>query len=160
MVCRPTASSVSALSGFVANGRRTLHSVFSPLSKIPYGGFSPVRLQTGRQSRLFAFSARAGTLIAAPKPPGRRKPFPPHNVGAVLHHGGMPVQRPLARHRVVLSRQVIAYYGLIRGSGLLPAAYSFRRPGLCLAAKAQRFPNLLCVSLDPCHRLYPGAQAA
>ena len=46
---RPTASDVSALSGFVANGRQTLHHVSSPPSKIPYGGFSPVRLQTGCQ---------------------------------------------------------------------------------------------------------------
>ena len=44
---RPTASGVSALSGFVANGRQAVHHVSSPLSKIPYGGFSPVRLQIG-----------------------------------------------------------------------------------------------------------------
>ena len=30
-----------------------------------------------------------------------------------------------ARHRVLLSRRVIAYYGLIRPSGLLSAAYGF-----------------------------------
>ncbi len=35
------------------------------------------------------------------------------------------IQRPLARHRVMLSRRVIAYYGLIRPSGSLPAAYGF-----------------------------------
>jgi hypothetical protein len=44
---RPMASGVSALWGFVANGHQTVHHVsFSP-SKIPYGGFSPVRLQIG-----------------------------------------------------------------------------------------------------------------
>ena len=43
---RPVTSGVSALSGFVANGHQAMHHVsFSP-SKIPYGGFSPVRLQT------------------------------------------------------------------------------------------------------------------
>jgi hypothetical protein len=31
----------------------------------------------------------------------------------------------LARHRVMLSRRVIAYYGLIRDSESLPATYEF-----------------------------------
>ena len=35
------------------------------------------------------------------------------------------MQRPLAHHRVVLSRRVIAYYGLIRDSESLPATYEF-----------------------------------
>lgn len=43
---RPVTSNVSALSGIVANGHQTLHAVSSAPSKIPYGGFSPVRLQT------------------------------------------------------------------------------------------------------------------
>jgi len=43
---RPMASSVSALSGIVANGHQAIHFVSSTPSKIPYGGFSPVRLQT------------------------------------------------------------------------------------------------------------------
>jgi len=46
---RPAASDVSALSDCVANGRQAMHHVSSPPSKIPYGGFSPVRLQTGCQ---------------------------------------------------------------------------------------------------------------
>ena len=37
----------------------------------------------------------------------------------------MSIQRPLARHRVMLSRRVIAYYGLIRPSESLPATYGF-----------------------------------
>ena len=37
----------------------------------------------------------------------------------------MSIQRPLARQRVMLSRRVIAYYGLIRASEFLPAAYEF-----------------------------------
>ncbi len=43
---RPMTSSVSALSGIVANGHQAIHFVSSAPSKIPYGGFSPVRLQT------------------------------------------------------------------------------------------------------------------
>ena len=37
----------------------------------------------------------------------------------------MSIQRPLAHHRVMLFRRVIAYYGLIRPSESLPAAYGF-----------------------------------
>src|SRR5208337_2926012 len=36
-------SSVSALSGIVANGHQAIHFVSSAPSKIPYGGFSPVK---------------------------------------------------------------------------------------------------------------------
>jgi hypothetical protein len=43
---RSMASIVSALSSSVANSHQTLHLVSSAPSKIPYGGFSPVRLQT------------------------------------------------------------------------------------------------------------------
>ena len=43
---RPMTSNVSALSGAVANGHQAMHFVSSAPSKIPYGGFSPVRLQT------------------------------------------------------------------------------------------------------------------
>ena len=43
---RPMTSNVSALSGIVANGHRAIYFVSSAPSKIPYGGFSPVRLQT------------------------------------------------------------------------------------------------------------------
>src|SRR6266498_5865485 len=43
---RPITSNVSTLSGVVANGHQAIHFVSSAPSKIPYGGFSPVRLQT------------------------------------------------------------------------------------------------------------------
>src|SRR5947207_777321 len=43
---RPMTSNVSALSDIVANGHQAIHFVSSAPSKIPYGGFSPVRLQT------------------------------------------------------------------------------------------------------------------
>jgi hypothetical protein len=45
-MCRSMTSNVSALSGSVANGHQTMHLVSPAPSKIPYGGFSPVRLQT------------------------------------------------------------------------------------------------------------------
>jgi hypothetical protein len=34
-----------------------------------------------------------------------------------------PAQRSLARRRVILSRRVLAYYDLIRGSGTLPPTF-------------------------------------
>src|ERR1044071_7624881 len=43
---RPMTSNVAALSSIVANGHQAIHFVSSAPSKIPYGGFSPVRLQT------------------------------------------------------------------------------------------------------------------
>lgn len=48
---RPMTSDVSALSGGVANGHQAIHFVSSAPSKIPYGGFSPVRLQTRLRPR-------------------------------------------------------------------------------------------------------------
>jgi hypothetical protein len=48
---RPMTSNVSTLSGIVAKGHQAIHFVSSAPSKIPYGGFSPVRLQTGCQPR-------------------------------------------------------------------------------------------------------------
>jgi len=48
---RPLTSNVSALSGFVAKSHQALHFVSSAPSKIPYGGFSPVRLQTRLRPR-------------------------------------------------------------------------------------------------------------
>jgi hypothetical protein len=43
---RPMTSNVSTLSSFVAKSHQAIHFVSSAPSKIPYGGFSPVRLQT------------------------------------------------------------------------------------------------------------------
>jgi hypothetical protein len=43
---RPVTSNVAALSGIVAHGHQAMHFGSSTPSKIPYGGFSPVRLQT------------------------------------------------------------------------------------------------------------------
>ena len=47
------------------------------------------------------------------------------NVARPPSNSNTSIQRPLARHRVMLSRRVIAYYGLIRDSEFLPTAYVF-----------------------------------
>ena len=48
---RPVTSSVSAVSRVVAKGHQAVHHVSCSPSKIPYVGFSPVRLKTGIQLR-------------------------------------------------------------------------------------------------------------
>ena len=45
--------------------------------------------------------------------------------GTTPSNASASIQRPLARHRVLLSRRVVAYYGLIRASAFLPATYGF-----------------------------------
>jgi len=159
---RPMTSNVSALSGCVANGHQAVHRVSFCPSKIPYGGFSPVRLQTG----LGPSPSPTGTHPAA-----YRRSMPRSSAAAIAPEGAVavlsrrraaifrdrPVQRPLARRRkaapsvrVVLSRRVIAYYGLIRGSRSLPAAYVLRRrafasrPALGSPLRPRSGDSLLC----------------
>ena len=70
---------------------------------------------------------------------------------------GPSVQRPLAPRRVLLSRRLLAYYGLIRASRPLLSAYFLRPAGLCPSGQAtERVPNLLCVSVPSCRLPYPG----
>jgi hypothetical protein len=118
---RPVTSDVSALSGCVAKGHQAMHHVSSPPSKIPYGGFSPVRLQAGvsRQPSPPAHQR----LICPPSRRARSIRPRPTVWAAGMHPTGSPAQRPLARQPVMLSGRVIAYYGLIRGSGPLPPAF-------------------------------------
>jgi len=51
-----------------------------------------------------------------------------------------PAQRPLARQRVVLSRRVNAYYGLIRASRSSRRLIVLRPPGLCLGGQGREGP--------------------
>jgi hypothetical protein len=141
---RSTASDVSALSGFVANDCQTLRDVsFSP-SEIPYGGFSPVRLQIGRRPRPSPTAHTRRRLIRGPSRYDRSPSVAPCGAIAaqsrrsVNERFGVPIQRPLAHPRVILSRRVVAYYGLIRGSGFLPTPYGVSAAGLCLV----EFPPL------------------
>jgi len=147
-VCRPVTSGVSALSGCVAKGHQALHYVSSSPSKIPYGGFSPVRLQTASLHRNLHRPGLSGGLYAVNGPVWPPCPDCPHCVGPGKAVPDPAVQRPLARRRVILSRQVMAYYGLIRASRSLPPSYLLvSTAGLCLSARTERVPNLLCVSV-------------
>ena len=136
--------------------------VSSSLSKIPYGGFSPVRLQTGIQPRpssnmpslsarpAFTQSSRIYTRLKSLSQKGaffrRRTCVQAELPLSYLNH---PVQRSLAPQRVMLSRQILAYYDLIRASRFLPLVYVLSsRPlpyGLVWAGN-EKVPNLSCLS--------------
>ena len=61
-----------------------------------------------------------------------------------------PVQRPLARQRVMLSRRVQAYYGLMCASRRLPPIYGLDHGPLpygSVRAAGERVPHLLCLSI-------------
>jgi hypothetical protein len=111
-------------------------------SQIPYGGFSPVRLQMDRQWRPSATSRGLSAVPIRPTTPSDtppqwdlpgirdpRRDYPFENLsvpcGTTPRNSHTSIPRPLARRRVMLSRQVIAYYGLIRVSESLPATYGF-----------------------------------
>ena len=161
---RSMASGVSALWGLVANGHQIMHSVSSSLSKVPYGGFSPVRLQTGLQPPP-SLSGTHPTAYRRPESPSSAALIAPGGAIAVLSRrqaaisGDRPVQRPLARQRVVLSRRVLAYYGLIRGSGPLPPAYVLRRRVFALRPRTRdsllysAHPSFRAICCTPADRM-------
>ena len=150
---RPVTSAVSALWGFVANGHQAVHHVSSSPSKIPYGGFSPVRLQTEWANRHLRRRVLARRLIG-----GQRI----RHLSTLALTGNLPsqavrgtpggplsVQRPLARQRVVLSRQLKRYYGLIRASDALRPAYVFTGRSLPLGRTPEgpQFKLRVCASV-------------
>ena len=164
---RPMTSNVSALSGIVAKGHQAIQHVSSSPSKIPYVGFSPVRLQTGIGPRSShtqeGLSARPafthpGQTYTWSKLSSRKKDFP-QLYSRFFRNGDKaqpdlpsismssnPVQRPLARQRVMLSLRVNAYYGLIRNSQSLPSFYELYDEPLSYGlvwTGIERLPNLL-----------------
>ena len=136
--------------------------VSSSLSKIPYSGFSPVRLQTGFQPRPSSAMPSLSARPASPHPwwiytrlqslsPGRVNFRPRTCVQSELScpDGDHPVQRSLAPQRVMLSHRIIAYYYLMRASLPLPPVYVLSGGSLLvglLRAGAEKVPNLSCLS--------------
>ena len=136
--------------------------VSSSLSKIPYSGFSPVRLQTGIEPRpsstMLSLSVRPAftqtpwtyTRLQSLSPKrafSRRGTF----VQAELPRSSIdyPVQRSLAPQWVMLSHRIIAYYYLIRASRPLPRVYvlsSRSWPYGLVWAGHEKVPNLSCLS--------------
>src|SRR5512136_122955 len=158
-------SRVSTFSGLVANSHQAMQDVSSSPSKIPYVGFSPVRLQTGFPPR--PSLARCG-LSARPTYPRSLSAYTwlqplTSKVDKTSHirtivqvvlpsrSRDIPVQRPLARRKVMLSSQVMAYYGLIRNSRPLSSTYELYDGSLpygLVWAGVERLPNLLRASLS------------
>jgi hypothetical protein len=136
--------------------------VSSSLSKIPYSGFSPVRLQTGIQPRPSSTMASLSVKPAFTQTPWtytRLKPLSPKRAfirrgtfvqaELPLSYRDHPVQRSLAPQRVMLSHRIIAYYYLMRASLPLPPVYVLSGGSLpvgLLKAGAEKVPNLSCLS--------------
>ena len=137
--------------------------VSSSLSKIPYSGFSPVRLQTGFQPRpssnMPSLSARpaftqSSWIYTRLKSLSHKEAFfrPRTCVQSGLSPSerNYPVQRSLAPQRVMLSRRIIAYYYLMRASRPLPPVYGLSSGSLpygLVWAGNEKVPNLSCLSL-------------
>ena len=135
---------------------RPIHAPVSPApSKIPYGGFSPVRLQTSiRVPPSSAQRRLIDTFL-----PRRWSPAFLVRLLGLASHPNAPnadseslVQWPLAPRPVLLSSRLNAYYGHIRDSGAPPRLMDSSATLL----KRQRFPNLLCLSFGMCRLPYPG----
>ncbi len=132
--------------------------VSSSLSKIPYGGFSPVRLQTGIQPRPSSNRSSLSARPAYTQSPWiytRLKSLSPKRAifrsrtcvqaGLPLSYMDHPVQRSLAPQRVMLSHRIIAYYDLIRASLPLPPVYVLSSGSLpygLVWAGNKKVPNL------------------
>jgi hypothetical protein len=159
-------SKVSTFSGFVAKGHQTLHYGSSSPSKIPYVGFSPVRLQTGIQREP---SSDHQSLSTGPAYPLNTLTYiQPQSsfLSSVALSGkfgedqilNYPVQRPLAPRPVMLSGQITAYYGLIRNSRSLPSTYGLYDGALpygLVWAGIERLPNLIRMSFSLVPPLVP-----
>jgi len=148
---RPMTSVVSALSGIVANGHQTVYFVSSAPSKIPYGGFSPVRLQAGSQQRP---SPPCGGFAAAivevssvrvlfrSRACARRhsRPLTPHTCPVALGSAsGYAVRRP---HRLLWPHP--SFWSA-------PPVLSIIASGLCAT---QKVPTFIWQSLMTCCRPY------
>ena len=94
---RTVTSDVSAVSSFVANSRQSMQHGSSSLSKTPYVGFSPIRLQTGIQPRLSPVSAGLSTRSAF------TRPTPTYTWLKLLVQRGVSPQRCWFSHSQALS---------------------------------------------------------
>ena len=154
---RPMTSDVSALSGIVANGHQAIHYVSSAPSKIPYGGFSPVRLQTGCQKR--PSSPHGDFDVPTVAFSSVRVLF--RNRTCVRRHS-----RLLTPHTCPVALGSASGCIVRRPHCLLRPHPSFCPPppvSLSYASGSngeQEFPNLLCQGLIPCRRPYSGGSRA
>jgi hypothetical protein len=158
---RPMTSSVSALSGIVANGHQAIHVVSSAPSKIPYGGFSPVRLQASLQNATFR-SASALRYRRLQSSSGV------HPLLCPVAWACAPSER--AGHRLRRTRPVAL--GSASGFALRqPPRLLWPHPSFCTAPPVscfiadgspavQKVPTFICQSLLTCRRPYSEGSTA
>ena len=137
-------------------GIRPVHHVSSSLSEIPYGGFSPVRLQAGR--RWPPSPARAYRLtqvlpvLAHSSPEGNRR-----TVSALRRvpsgHSGPEALGSASSCVVSLRHRLLWPHPSFWPA---PGDLWFSPAGLCLAAAGQKVPAFICESFSSCHFPYPG----
>ena len=138
-------------------------------SKIPYGGFSPVRLQTGYQPWRPSPVSRSAVSVRHASAPS------PHRL--IRHHppsAGAPVvladkiSGPLPGRSSPAALGSPAGYVVPPGHRLLwphpslsvlpptyLSSYSGSFPVSLFQGCPERFPNLLCMSFSPCRLPYP-----
>ena len=147
---RPMASNVSALSSIVANGHQVMPTFPPPPLFIPYGEFSPVRLET-QPCRAMPFRRRLRPRLT----PSLRSFWAWLRVQAYRFATGptgpwlSAVYHPRACNR---------YYGLMRQSDELRPAWACSAcSGRSLPSRAVRltFPSFLCHTVHACCDLYP-----
>ena len=140
---------------FKRPGRRAcLACVSSPLSKIPYVGFSPVRLQTGCLTATFTLSSLYA-VTSSGSACTRSQPLRVGSRGRLPEHAGPEALGSPAGYSVPPGLRLLWPHPSLSVS---PADFTFSAytAGLCLTAEAEGFPNLLCMSFFPCRLPYPG----
>ena len=153
---RPMASDVSTLSGGVANGHQIMHFVSFALSKIPYGGFSPVRLQTSLMpqppSRALSHPL-IGCHCSCPRPQRfiRRRTCVQAALRSTTRTTG-PVALGSPTGSIVRSAHRLLWPHLRLWNHR--AVYELCRSAQPSGCQLQRVPNLLCQSLRACRRPY------
>jgi len=147
---RPMASNVSALSSIVANGHQVMLTVPPPPRFIPYGGFSPVRLET-QPCRPAPFRGRLRPRLTS----GLRS-FRVWLRVQTYRFAAVPTGPWLST--VYHVRACKRYYGLMRQSDELRPAWACSAcSGRSLPSRAVRltFPSFLRHTLHACCDLYP-----
>jgi hypothetical protein len=143
---------------------RPIHAPVSPApSKIPYGGFSPVRLQTSISVQPSS-DHRCQTYMHVPSSSGihpllcpviwaKAQPDAPNTESEHSSSGPWLPNRLFCPVRSSLTMTTSAPLSAAR-----PAYELFRRAAV-MSRQPQRVPNLLYQSFMPCRRLYSGGSS-
>ena len=97
----------------------------SPSLRFRTAGFPQYGSKPDRSAAVFSRRSRTAGLFRADDAGASPAPYSRTVSGRGNAHLHPLVQRPLARQQVILSRQVIAYYGLIRDSDPLPPSWPY-----------------------------------